>query len=249
MVMVKHMSDRYGRLVGLNLAGIILNCRFFYPELVRYFRNYIIAPIPDDPVVELTSYEKKLMDERFSPEQRGAAGEERILISLISDALLPYKRMLFHSVAITLNGKAWLLTAPSGTGKTTQYLNLRKLYPDRIRIICGDQPILDFHDDKKIIVHHSPWNGKEGFGDMITAPLGGIVFLEQGHQDQIVSMSPGEAVIPCFHSINTFLKTRLQVHQLFALERILLQSVPLLKFINTGTLKSSDILFKCLDSY
>lgn len=40
----------------------------------------------------------------------------------VCDALLPYGRILFHGAAILWRGRAWIFTANSGTGKTTQYM-------------------------------------------------------------------------------------------------------------------------------
>lgn len=108
-----------------------------------------------------------------------------LLLSLkISDALLPSGRMILHATAFQWRGRAWLLTGGSGVGKTTQYLLWKLLYGADVQMINGDKPILAF-DGPRIWVHPSPWTGKEGMGQPIDAPLGGIVLLRQGPTDHI----------------------------------------------------------------
>ncbi|MBQ9287785.1 MAG: hypothetical protein IJ212_05080 [Bacteroidaceae bacterium] len=78
-----------------------------------------------------------------------------------SDLLLSMNRCVFHAVAFKWQERAWLIAALPGTGKSTQYKNLKELYPNEISIINGDKPILEVGDKGIIMVHPSPWNGKE----------------------------------------------------------------------------------------
>ena len=116
-----------------------------------------------------------------------------LLLSLkISDALLPYGRTVFHGVAFLWCGQAFLFTGESGVGKTTQYLLWKLLYGADVQMINGDKPILAF-DGPRIWVHPSPWTGKEGMGQPIDAPLGGIVLLRQGPGNLIRRLTAEES--------------------------------------------------------
>lgn len=119
-----------------------------------------------------------------------------LLLSLkVSDALLPYGRAIFHAAAFRWRGRALLLTGESGVGKTTQYLLWKLLYGDAVQMINGDKPLLSFAGDG-IWVHPSPWTGKEGMGQPIAAPLGGIVLLRQGPTDHIRRLTAEESAGP-----------------------------------------------------
>ena len=62
------------------------------------------------------------------------------------------------------------LAAPSGVGKTTQLNLWWQLYPGEITIINGDKPALQFQENGPILVHATPWRGKEALGGTGSAP-------------------------------------------------------------------------------
>lgn len=101
-------------------------------------------------------------------------------------------------------GKAWLICAPSGVGKTTHYKQWKRLFPNEVEMLNGDKPVLNF-EKQYVTVSASPWAGKENMRQLRTAPLGGIVFLAQDKQNIIKRLSPKEAgvrlflqfIIPC----------------------------------------------------
>ena len=120
--------------------------------------------------------------------------EFRSLVQPTSRKLLEYESILFHSVSFIYKDRAWLLAAPSGTGKTTQFLNWSRLFPNEIRMICGDMPVISCEDDE-VWVYPSPWNGSERMGSMSSAKLAGIVFLAQDDHNEIVPLSKAKAVM------------------------------------------------------
>lgn len=100
---------------------------------------------------------------------------------------------MFHGVAFLYGKDAYILTASSGTGKTTQFRNLRDMYGDRFRIINGDKPLLGPGPNGQIMVYPSPWNGKEQWGSTEHGPLRGLFLLEQGQENRLEVMDGGEA--------------------------------------------------------
>ena len=57
------------------------------------------------------------------------------LSGLVSRFLLKYNRCIFHGVAFLWKDQAWIITAPSGTGKTTQICLWQKLFGREIEIM------------------------------------------------------------------------------------------------------------------
>lgn len=230
----------------LQLSGQPVHCRFEFARNVQLCSKFIVSRYEGADALRVTAAERQIYHAAYPDKPWSREAESKLFIMLVSDALLPHQRLIFHSVAILWHEKAWLITAPSGTGKTTQYRNLKRLYGEEVQVICGDNPVLHFQEDGVIMVYPSPWNGKEKFGGNAAAPLAGIVWLEQGPENKIERLAPKDAVIPVFHEMNTFSRTPELVDQLFRLEEKMITSVPVWKFENTGTTESSELLMKCL---
>ena len=89
-----------------------------------------------------------------------------------------YNGILMHGAVIGYKGKAYLFTAPSGTGKTTHIRLWKQYFGDEVTIISGDKPILR-QIDGKIVVYGTSWNGKENYGENTSAELDGIFILKR----------------------------------------------------------------------
>lgn len=107
--------------------------------------------------------------------------------------LAEYNIILFHSCAIAVDGRAYLFTAPSGTGKSTHASLWKKLLGERAHIINGDKPLIKISSER-ITVYGTPWNGKEGWGENTHADIAGICFLSRGADNKIYRISGGEAM-------------------------------------------------------
>ena len=164
-------------------------------------------------------------------------------IYVTSNYLLRYNCCSFHSVAVSVNGKGFLLTGVSGTGKTTQYLNLKSLYPKQIKIINGDKPFLKFTNDD-IMIHSSPWRGKENYGSDIACRLAGIIFLHQSDHNEIKLLRGEDIAVKSLSMFLYYPDCEETIRKVCELDRRLLNSVPLWFFMNKGNLDSSRLLFQ-----
>ena len=109
------------------------------------------------------------------------------LCPAISSAITVFDRIVFHAVSFIWKDLAWLVTAPSGTGKSTHYCLWKLLCPDEIQIINGDKPIVYIENDE-VFATTSPWAGKENMSQRLTAKLGGIIVLEQSDSNEITRL-------------------------------------------------------------
>lgn len=158
----------------------------------------------------------------------------------VCDALLPYGRILFHGAAILWRGRAWIFTANSGTGKTTQYMLWKLCFGEEIQILNGDKPLLEFREDG-IIVHPSPWRGKEALGSQQSAPLGGILLLEQSTKNSMCRLRAKEAAGPLLTQLLFTRKNTDDVRAACALEERLLAQVPVWLLQNRGDAASAAL--------
>ncbi len=229
-----------------NLAGRSIRYCFHYPNTARRFRSWL-HPVEGDEYDVMVSDEDIL---RAYPDLLTGSYEDRAeyksLIRPTSLFLLRTDCCIFHSVAFLWRDRAWLLTAPSGTGKSTQFLNWRNQFPSEIIMICGDMPILERRENDSIWVHPTSWTGKENIGSFTAAPLGGVVLLEQGKENLISPMQPREAIPPLFDQFCVYPETEAQIRSLCGILDLMLRNYPVWKFVNLGDAASTELLRKTL---
>ena len=176
------------------LAGIPVRLSLRSPAYAACFQPFWTEA---DPVAAVRVPEDALKE--AAPHYEAGTTPEQVeyleLGPRVCDALLPYGRILFHGAAILWRGRVWVFTANSGTGKTTQYMLWKLCFGSEIKILNGDKPLLEFRKGG-ILVHPSPWRGKEGLGSLDAAPLGGIILLEQNEENRMRRLLPAEAAGP-----------------------------------------------------
>ena len=151
--------------------------------------------------------------------QRHLFGENRVLRNIIESGHIP--NLIFYG--------------PSGTGKTTQLKHWDRLYHDEVCILNGDKPILEVTSGKDILVHPSPWKGKEGYGrDDITAPLEGIILLKQEKENSIELMETADAASALFGRIYSTFNTEKEVLTAGTLIEKILKKTPVWLLKNRG---------------
>ena len=112
--------------------------------------------------------------------------------SIFYRALIHHAGLLLHSSAVMLNGKAYLFSAPSGTGKSTHTSLWLKEF-EGAEILNDDKPAIRFQKDG-IYVYGTPWSGKTDLNKNCKVPLQGIAFLSRGNDNTIAPMSSMKAL-------------------------------------------------------
>lgn len=93
--------------------------------------------------------------------------------------LLKFNGFMMHSSAIAYGGRAYLFSAPCGTGKSTHTgLWQKYLGADKVVYINDDKPAIR-KVDGIFYAYGTPWSGKEDLSANIKVPLGGIVYLSR----------------------------------------------------------------------
>lgn len=105
--------------------------------------------------------------------------------------LLPQDILVLHSSYIIYNNNAIVFTAPSGTGKSTQ-ADLWKQYKGA-EVINGDRSIMKLTDDA-VQSYSLPFCGSSGINLNKTAPLAGIILIEQAPENSVQKCPPAQAI-------------------------------------------------------
>ncbi len=113
--------------------------------------------------------------------------------------LLEFDGFMLHASAVVYENKAYLFSAPSGTGKSTHTTLWRKVFgEDNTYILNDDKPVIRIKDGK-VTVYGTPWSGKTDQNKNIGVPLQGICFLERSKDNWI---QPIEAKDAAFGILN-----------------------------------------------
>ncbi len=143
-----------------------------------------------EPICDLSMTEEIYAAYRAKfPEACDSLIEYMVTGSLFYSELICHKGMLLHASAVEVDGKAYLFSAPSGTGKSTHTSLWLKKFGDRAQILNDDKPAIRIFPDG-IYVYGTPWSGKSDLNLNRKTPLQGIAFLERGEKNRIQLM-PG----------------------------------------------------------
>lgn len=107
--------------------------------------------------------------------------------------LLKFDGMLLHASAVVLDGRAYLFSAPCGTGKSTHTKLWLKVFGDRAYMLNDDKPALRF-EDGAWYAYGTPWSGKHDISANVRVPVAGICFLHQAKENTIRPFSGPKAI-------------------------------------------------------
>ena len=136
--------------------------------------------------------------------------------------LLRHRGFQLHSSAVLLEGRAYLFSAPSGTGKSTHTEKWCRLFG--AEYLNDDKPALR-REAEGWIAYGTSWSGKHDLSMPRRAPLGGIAFLRRGEENAIRRLEPAEGVELLISQSLRYLTAEQMLLQLELLDR-LLREVP-----------------------
>lgn len=140
-----------------------------------------------------------------------------------SRMLLKFNGTFLHASAVVLEGKAYLFSAHSGTGKSTHTEKWCRLFG--AHYLNDDKPALRLVDGVWM-AYGTPWSGKHDLSSPEGVPVGGIAFLKRGEENGIVPITPQQA-LPQLMAQSLLKLSREQMEIQLTLVDSLLRCVPL----------------------
>ena len=101
--------------------------------------------------------------------------------------------LLFHGSCISVDSKAYLFTAKSGTGKSTHTQLWKKRFGERAVFINDDKPLLKI-SAQGVTVYGTPWDGKHHRSTNTSCPLKAVCILTRSETNHIERISKKEAL-------------------------------------------------------
>ena len=180
------------------VAGVKYRIEYKYSYTENKFKDYLISPEDiekSDEIIQISYSDKDFekWSNQYERERTDGYIEYTCIVDQVALGLPDLGMFLMHGATIEYNGKAYVFTAPSGTGKSTHISLWKKYLGEKVNIINGDKPEVSFHEDE-VLVHGAPWCGKEGWQINTCAPLGGVCILKRGTDNRIEKINPGEHI-------------------------------------------------------
>lgn len=145
---------------------------------------------PADVVIDCSKTVKPQLEQsQFSLSDQEYADTGRAFYT----QLMNHRGMLLHSSAVVVDGRAYLFSATSGTGKSTHVKLWLKQFGDRAVLLNDDKPALRL-EDGVWYAYGTPWSGKHDLSSNLRAPVAGIALVERGQTNSISPLGGATAV-------------------------------------------------------
>ena len=175
-----------------NIADIIVDMNVRFPKLRNQSKEYIYNGDRE------TDVKINLSEQFYSITQQQNPHLDYEMIEYIwvganyYNALIDYNGMLLHSSCVVKDNKAYLFSAPCGTGKSTHTQIWLKRYPDAY-ILNDDKPALRITKDG-VYAFGTPFSGKTDLNVNKGVPVGGICILDRDRTNHIEEISADDAL-------------------------------------------------------
>ena len=203
------MDER--KVFSVEIAGVPMEIRCKYAKNKAFFSDYFTDKAPlfsIEPQIEALDRIRRSFDRTAAAENRPNTDyplwflENNAIHELIAERIVAENVLLMHGSCIAMDGKAFLFTAPSGTGKSTHTRLWREVFGDRCFMVNDDKPMLRF-ENGIITACGTPWTGKHGLGSNTSVPLSAIIKLERAEENTIEPITKQDAFEVVFRQAYT----------------------------------------------
>jgi hypothetical protein len=229
------------------ICGLKVSCEFNYPMMKERSRKYL-CPFEGEPdiKVQLNNGEIDRLRNMY-PQLTENECEVMATTDMFYGRLLGFDGFMLHSSAVVADGKAYLFSAPSGTGKSTHTEQWLKLLGERAYILNDDKPAIRIIDGRAFACG-TPWSGKSDLNRNEIVPLQGICLLERSENNFIGRCDGGKAV---FSILNQTIRPPVEKHMdrlLSTLDRVL-GNVPVWKMGCNISTEAAAMAFEAMNGY
>lgn len=176
----------------MRLAGRVIGVHSLHDWVYRQCREFVTEGEPEELCARVTQSQIDYEREKSREENPGYSPSDPYLETLavyrqIAQGMLAYNTFLMHGTVVGVGDGAYMITAASGTGKTTLSESWLAQIPGAY-VVNGDKPLIRV-EDGRILACGTPWAGKEGRYTNTEAELKGIFLLERGTENRVRTVS------------------------------------------------------------
>lgn len=162
----------------IKVADLIAELDIKYDLLLSRMEPYVYDGGDEADIVFNVSNEYYIDRQRDNPHLSPAECEYLWSGAFFYEQLARYNGVMLHASCVEYEGKAYLFSARSGTGKST-HTHLWLKYLPGSRIINDDKPAIRLIDGR-FYAYGTPWSGKTNESVNTGVPIAGICFLSRG---------------------------------------------------------------------
>ena len=166
------------------ICDLVVNCDFHFETMLKRSEKFACD---DTKKADITiEYDKKYHDFLLEKADNFTEKDCEVMATgkKFYNELLEFNGFMLHSSAVMVDGKVYLFSAPSGTGKSTHTRQWKKLFGDRAVIINDDKPAIRIVEDK-IYAYGTPWSGSSELNSTDFGILQGICVLSRSEENYI----------------------------------------------------------------
>lgn len=184
-------------------------------------------------------HQNSIPPEEFSP----SAVEMFAIHDFVAHELVKRGVLLVHGSAVVVNGKAVMVIAPSGTGKST-HTHLWTQLPGKNAFIINDDKQMIRLTGEQPVVHATPWGMVMPAPAVREAPLGAIIWLRRG-ENHIEPISEKQ-MFPELYKASLHGATPAETVQILQLQQRLIHSVPLFAMTCKPELAAAQMAYEAV---
>ncbi len=182
---------------NIKIADTVISIDNKYSYIKEMCRDYITD---EEPAFSVFATDDEIMAEgtgEFPPQYL----ETLAVYRKIADKMPEYGGFLVHGVLMDVGGEGVLLTAESGTGKSTHAGLWMKYLGRDCEIINGDKPLVRVIDGVPY-GYGTPWCGKEEINKNARVKLSCIAFVNRAAENRVEAVEKGDIIenlLPSVH--------------------------------------------------
>lgn len=158
--------------------------------------------------------------------------------------LLDHGGMMLHSSAVMVNGRVYLFSAPSGTGKSTHTALWLQYLGKQAQIINDDKPAIRVIKNQ-VYVYGTPWSGKTDQNLNVRGELAGIAVIKRSEKNQIRRLNHKEAIFVLLDQTTRSRKEE-RIDGLFKVIEQLIQTVPIYELSCNMELEAAKLAYETM---
>ena len=180
------------------------------------------------------------------PELSDDDGEYMGTASDFYKKLLSFDGIMLHASAVVVEGKAYLFSADSGTGKSTHTALWMEKFGSDAFILNDDKPALR-REANGWIAYGTPWSGKHDISRNVGVPVAGIALLQRGDENVISRCNDASVIGTLLRQVN---KPKDPASRIKVLELIdmIIREIPIWRLSCNRELEAVEVAYSAMSN-